>query len=198
MADRRPLATLLSTAVPTDEDAPGQETDDWWSAGDGGVHRTSDLPAFGAFFAANHEAVLRSVTAATGNRELADDATQDAFIKAHARWSTLRSYQVPEAWVKRVAINVSRDRLRSDRRRRDREAATGPDVAPDLTEAVEADTGASALLAELTPRQREIARLFYVEDHSIDEIAKGLGLDPGTVKFHLARARDRLRQTTPS
>ena len=162
------------------------------------VHKASDLPAFGAFFAANHEAVLRSVTASTGNRESADDATQDAFIKAHARWSTLLNYEAPEAWVRRVAINISRDRLRSDRRRRNREAATGPDVAPDLTEAFEADTGASALLAELTPRQREIARLFYVEDRSIDEIASGLGLDPGTLKFHLARARDRLRQTTPS
>ena len=183
--------------MPTDDDAPVDETDERRNFDRGVVDEAIDLPAFGTFFAANYDTVLRSVHASNSDRESAADATQDAFIKAHARWSTLRDYEAPEAWVKRVAINISRDRLRSDRRRRDREAAIGPDVAPDVTEAFEADTGVSELLAELTSRQREIARLFYVEDRSIEEIATGLGLDSGTVKFHLARARDRLRRTTP-
>jgi len=183
--------------VPNDDDASDPQSDDRWHADDAIGAQASDPASFGEFFAANHESVLHAVAASIGDREAADDATQDAFIKAHARWSTLRSYEAPEAWVRRVAINISRDRLRSDRRRRDREFATGRDVAPDVTEAFEADIGASQLLAELTPRQREIARLFYVEDRSIEEIAGGLDLDPGTVKFHLARARDRLRQTTP-
>ncbi len=153
--------------------------------------------SFEEFFAVHHDAVLRSVTTSIGDRDIALDATQDAFIKAHARWSTLRSYDAPDAWVRRIAINVSRDRVRSDRRRRDREATIAAVPAPDVTDAFAADAGASELLAGLADRQREVATLFYLEDRSVDDIADRLGLSAGAVKFHLARARERLRDANP-
>ena len=188
---------LLSTTVPDDDETPGRGGDARRDAPLRPAPATGDQSTFEGFFAAHHDAVLRSVAAAIGDREAAVDATQDAFIKAHARWSTLRTYDAPHAWVRRIAINVSRDRLRADRRRRNREATIEPTVAPDVTDRFEADAGANELLADLAPRQREVAELFYVEDRSIDEIAERLGLTSGTVKFHLARARDRLRQTNP-
>jgi RNA polymerase sigma-70 factor (ECF subfamily) len=109
----------------------------------------------------------------------------------------LRNYDAPDAWVRRIAINVSRDRMRSDRRRRDREAAVVAPPTPDVTDSFDADEGASELLAGLAARQREVATLFYLEDCSVDDIADRLGVSAGTVKFHLARARDRLRDANP-
>ena len=164
----------------------------------------TDLEAeFEAFFATHHDAVLRSLTAAAGNNhDAAVDATQDAFIKAHARWSTIRTYDQPEAWVRRIAINTSRDRRRSDRRRRDREAAV---EATDAvrggiagTEDIDADAAMREMLDELPARQREIAASYYVDDHSVDAIADALGISAGTVKSQLAEARARLRRSRQS
>ena len=46
---------------------------------------------FERFFIAHYDSILRSLDAATGDHEVAVDATQDAFIKAHTRWSLIRT-----------------------------------------------------------------------------------------------------------
>ena len=179
---------VLSSAVSRDDPST-----------DGGS--ATDLEAeFAEFFATQHDAVLRSLAAAAGNdHDAAVDAVQDAFIKAHARWSTIRTYDQPEAWVRRIAINTSRDRRRSDRRRRDREvtvdatAAARSDVAD--TERIDADAAMAELLGELPARQREIAAAYYVDDRSVEEIAATLRIRAGTDKSQLAEARARLRRT---
>jgi RNA polymerase sigma-70 factor (ECF subfamily) len=146
---------------------------------------------FERFFVTEFDAVVRSLAGSIGDREAAVDAAQEAFIKAHANWATVREYEAPAAWVRRIAINASRDRLRSDRRRRDREAS--------LAESARVDTNdggddAHELLDELSPRQRDVAALYYLEDRSVDDIAARLGLSTGTVKSHLSDARQRLRR----
>ena len=190
-------SSVLSTPVPHDDDSPGPGSPDRPAPPRRGSGGNGDEQNFEAFFAAHHDAVLRSVTTSLGDRDIALDATQDAFIKAHARWASLRRYDAPDAWVRRIAINVGRDRMRSDRRRRDREASIAPNASPDAIDAFAADVGASELLAGLADRQREVATLFYLEDRSVDDIADRLGLNAGTVKFHLARARERLRDANP-
>jgi len=149
---------------------------------------------FEMFFSAHHDDVLRSLDAMLTDHEAAVDATQDAFIKAHARWSTIRTYDAPQAWVRRIAINASRDRMRSERRRRDREATTEAASEPAPADRLVADAGVRELLGELSPRQREVAELFYVEDRSVEEIAAHLGLSAGTIKSQLSEARTRLRR----
>ena len=62
----------------------------------------------------------------------------------------------------------------------------------------DADTNVRALLDQLPQRQREVARLFYVDDRSVDDIARQLDVSSGTVKSYLAEARDRLRHAHPS
>jgi RNA polymerase sigma-70 factor (ECF subfamily) len=150
---------------------------------------------FEAFFLEHHDDTLRSLHALLNDREAAVDATQDAFIKAHARWSVIRTYDAPQAWVRRIAINASRDRLRSERRRRDRETLVDPVDEPPASDPIVADAGIQALLDGLPARQREIAALFYVNDCSVDEIARRLTLSVGTVKSQLSEARDRLRRS---
>ncbi len=154
---------------------------------------TSRRDEFETFFLDNYDGVLRLLIVMTGSREHATDATQEAFIRAHARWSKIRHYDSPAAWVRRIAINRSRDTFRSDRRRRSRELAQPTTELSQPSEAVESLAVALDMLAPLSPRQREVASLFYIDDRSVTEIADILGLSEGTVKSHLSEARSTLR-----
>jgi RNA polymerase sigma-70 factor (ECF subfamily) len=149
---------------------------------------------FERFFLANYDSIVRSVTMITGDRERATDAVQDAFIKAYAKWGALRSYELPAAWIRRIAINRCHDSHRSDRRRarRERPYVASPTSSP--AEGVVGMTVALQLLQCLPPQQRAVAVLFYLDDLSIEEIGLILGLNEGTVKFHLNKARNRLRE----
>lgn len=149
---------------------------------------------FELFFVTNYDSVLATLITITGDRERAVDATQEAFIKASARWSKIGSYDVPAAWVRRAAINASRDGWRSDRRRRRRELPHAAAPVPSPADDVVDDAAATELLACLPRRQREAAALFYVEDRSVSEIAHILGVSDGTIKSQLADARERMRQ----
>jgi RNA polymerase sigma-70 factor (ECF subfamily) len=146
------------------------------------------------FFLANYDGVLNILLLTTGDRERATDATQEAFIRAYSRWSRVRNYDAPSAWVRRVAINASHDSFRSDRRRRRREQAHRSEPHDAQSDRYSSDSTARDLLGTLPTRQREVATLFYVDDCSITEIAAILDLTDGTVKYHLSHARDSLRK----
>jgi RNA polymerase sigma-70 factor (ECF subfamily) len=151
---------------------------------------------FDDFFSAHYDQLVGSLTAITGDREVATDCVQEAFIQAFARWNRIRRYDKPVTWVRRVAINRSRDAHRSSSRRRRREDRFShhplPPV-PSPAEQVGSNLDLVQLLNKLSPRQRSVAALFYVEDLSIAEIADSLGLSGGTVKFHLNKARQSLQ-----
>jgi len=149
---------------------------------------------FEQFFLANYDSVLHALIVTTGDRERATDATQEAFIKAYSKWSKIRHYDSPAAWVRRIAINATRDTIRSERRRRRREQVDRPETVASHDDRYAADSFTRDLLDGLTRRQREVATLFYVDDRSVSDIAYILRLNEGTVKFHLSEARDRLRQ----
>ena len=152
--------------------------------------------SFDDFFVANYERLVWSLTAMTGDRELSRDAVQDAFVKASARWRRVSRYDDPVGWVRRVAINRSRDLHRSEQRRRRREERVGvegrqeePDRSSELTGALRL----AELLGRLPDQQRRAASLFYVEQLSVADIAAALDLSTGAVKFHLNKARENLR-----
>jgi RNA polymerase sigma-70 factor, ECF subfamily len=153
---------------------------------------SSDLE-FEQFFLDNYDSVCTVLVLTTGDRERATDAAQEAFIKAYARWSKIRTYDSPAAWVRRVAINASRDSKRSEVRRRRREQATTNGDESVHTDLYGSESTAHSLLDELPRRQREAAMLYYVDDRSVTEIAQILKLNEGTVKYHLSQARERLR-----
>lgn len=164
------------------------------NAGAGSRVMTKPDPDFEEFFIKSYGSLLRSITAATGDAEGAKDAVQDAFVKAATRWKKIRNYEKPEAWVRRAALNRSRDLNRSNKRRRAREVAVAPSsMVEAASRHVDGKLHVTELLSMLPPKQRAAAALFYVEDLSVEEIAVTLNVSAGTVKYNLSEARSTLR-----
>ena len=136
---------------------------------------------------------MRALAVISGDADLAADAVQEAFVRAHHRWRTIRLYDDPVGWVRHVALNLLRDdRRRSTRKRRavERLAAVTATTAPPPAE----PDGVAALLGQLPRQQRVAAALFYVDGLSIAEVATAMGIAPGSVKSHLHDARRSLRR----
>ena len=74
-----------------------------------------DDSAFATFYATSYPRLVGQVFAVTGDLADAEDAVQEAFVRASARWGKGCRYDHPEAWVRRVAINLA---LTMRRRRR--------------------------------------------------------------------------------
>jgi RNA polymerase sigma-70 factor (ECF subfamily) len=141
--------------------------------------------AFEAFFMAEHGPVLRTVTLILGDRQAAEDVTQEAFYRLLVHWRKVSQYERPGAWLRRVAIRAAmRSRAQSQR----------SELVPDRAQS---DDAASRLdvreaLGHLTAAQRSAVVLFYYGDHPINEVASLMNCTEGTVKTHLHRARQRL------
>ncbi|MDH3295766.1 MAG: sigma-70 family RNA polymerase sigma factor [Acidimicrobiia bacterium] len=153
-------------------------------------------PDFERLFLAHYDGLVKSLTVITGDRELARDCVQDAFIKASASWPRVRRYDDPASWIRRVAINRSRDLHRAGQRRRKRERLVAPPAdgpAPDRTGEIPGLMRLVDLLRDLPERQQITAALFYIGDLPVAEIATTLGVSEGAVKFNLSQARTALR-----
>jgi RNA polymerase sigma-70 factor (ECF subfamily) len=163
---------------------------------------------FTAWMAGEQKRVFLLCCRMLGDRDEADSATQDTFLKAHRalrRDSGLR-LQDPSKWLVRIAVNTCLDRLRSRSWRFWRRRAAGGDEPAGLT-TVEAagpsqedhvfarqiERRLAEALGRLTARQRAVFALRHYEDRPLEQIAEILEIDPGTVKAHLARALAKLR-----
>ena len=62
-----------------------------------------------SYFRADYARLVRSLALVCGDGDLAADAVQEAFVRAHARWRTIRHYDDPVGWMRRVALNLLRD-----------------------------------------------------------------------------------------
>ncbi len=164
---------------------------------------------FGSWMAAEQKRIFLLCRRMLQDPEEADSATQDTFLKA---WQAMnradaRELDDPEKWVTRIAINTCLDRLRSRRwqfwRKRpnpedeatilDMTSERGPDAEARVL-ASEIDSRLGEALKKLSLRQRSVFALRHYEDRSLAEIAEILQLDVGTVKAHLFRAVDKLRE----
>jgi RNA polymerase sigma-70 factor (ECF subfamily) len=131
-----------------------------------------------------------------GNRTLAEECTQDAFIKA---WESLKNFRGDASfgtWVHRIAVNSVLERHRTQLR----QAAwitAGDEELMESVPGMDEDPGHGLDLEEsiagLPPAARMVFVLFDVEGHSHEEIAGMTGLAVGTSKAHLHRARQILR-----
>jgi RNA polymerase sigma-70 factor, ECF subfamily len=142
---------------------------------------------FAAFYASSYRRLLGQLFAVTGDLAEAENVLQEAYARAFARWSRVGAYDLPEAWVRRVAINLAAMADRSLRRRGRALLRLGPpplvpELSPELLDLRDA-------LAALPVAQRQVIVLHHLAGLPVEEVARELGLATGTVKSRLARGR---------
>ncbi len=173
------------------------------------VGTLADTREFGAWMTSEQKRVFLLCRRMLNDTEEADSATQDTFLKA---WQALkrpesRELDDPGKWLTRIAVNTCLDRLRSRRWQFWRKRPKPDDEETILSFASSADPNAEdqvfarqiaerigQALTRLSLRQRAAFALRHYEDRSMAEIAEILDLDVGTVKVHLFRATEKLRE----
>jgi RNA polymerase sigma-70 factor, ECF subfamily len=160
-----------------------------------------DEREFEDFYAAVFDRLVGQLYLVTGNLQDAEDVVQEALTRAAVRWSRLRRYSVPEAWVRRVAMNLASDGFRRVRRR----LAVAVRLRADLEsrQPVPAELpGLTEALRALPMAQRKVVVLHHVLDLPVDQVAvlvAGRGSAAGGCTpcgFQAARHQPRPRRTT--
>jgi len=145
-------------------------------------------------YAGQYRRLVALVTAVAGSRPEAEEAVQEAFVRALGLTGRRAVVDDPEAWLYRVAVNVIRSRWR--RLLIGRRIAAKAGAASETTPSKDADTDARLALLDALRRlpyeQREALALHYLADLPIEAIAVRLGSPVGTVKARLARGRQAL------
>jgi RNA polymerase sigma factor (sigma-70 family) len=164
-----------------------------------------DVEGFSEFYRDSWAPCLRAVAAWTGDVKIAEDLVAEAFAKAWASWRRLSGHPAPKAWVVRTALNTGVSWWRRRRREVHLDAQRGPAgpagsvpaldspdeaFASDLTLSSEDLMGA---VMRLPLRERQVVALRIFLDLDTKATATQLGIAPGTVRAHLARAVNALR-----
>ncbi len=143
-------------------------------------------------YAVSYRRLVTQLYAVCGDQHAAEDAVQDAFVKAVARQREVVSLANPEAWLRTVAINHVRSGWRRAslyRRIVHRLPGVGHEVelGPDHVAIVSA-------LDALPQQLRDVVALYYFGDLPVAEVAQTLSIPEGTVKTRLAKARAELAE----
>ncbi len=157
-----------------------------------------DREEFTSFYAASFPRLVGQLYAMTGDRAEAQDAVQEAFVRAWVHRGRIDTGPGAEAWVRVTAWRIAASRWRRAQEgvrlmllaaRPDRAAGPGPDHVA----FVEA-------LRRVPAEQRRALVLYHLADLTVEQIAAETGARPGTVKARLARGRaalaPHLRETT--
>jgi RNA polymerase sigma-70 factor, ECF subfamily len=150
-----------------------------------------DREEFSSFYTSSFHRLVGQLYAMTGDQAEAQDAVQEAFVRAWTRHTKLDRDQAPEAWIR-----VTAWRITASRWRRAREGArlllltARPDstAGPSPTRLAFVDA-----LRQVPAEQRRALVLYHVCDLTVDQIAAETGARTGTVKARLARGRATIR-----
>jgi len=151
--------------------------------------------------------ILRFVTYSTGDPDLAETITQDTLLKAWMGRKNFRGDCSLKTWLISIAINVTRDHLRSAKFKFWKQTRT---TALDVQEmaaflpaegasperhmlAKEKVKEVSQAVANLSPNQRTVFLMKFVEEMPVNEISEVLGMPMNTVRTHLHRALTAVR-----
>jgi len=173
---------------------------------------TGDESAFVEIMARYRGKIFTITLGLLRNRADAEEITQDTFIRAHRGLANFRGDSSLATWLYRIAVNLARNRYWYFFRRRRQDslsldcalsadsAATFADLVADTVHDPAQETITSEFSAlvdtcmeKLDARHREILTLRNVLNRSYEEIAATLGINVGTVKSRIARARENLR-----
>lgn len=155
-----------------------------------------ELADFEAFYERTYPRVFGIAYGIAGERELAEDVTQDAYVAAYGQRGRYRGDGPVDAWLYRIVVNTARSALR---RRRTRlvvtldPASAGAPATPDVTVAAVDHVALLESLGRLDVRARAAVILRYYVDLDYATIARILGTSPSNVGAILSRSLDRLR-----
>ena len=155
-----------------------------------------DLAAQRALYEQHVDRVYRLAFRLAGDEELARDFTQETFVRAFDRLASFRGESALGTWLHAIGVSVALNGLRKVKRWRAREAplddaltvsTTTRSAEPDLKVRLKAAVDA------LPEGYRTVFVMHDVEGYTHEEIAQTLGIQPGTSKAQLFRARAKLR-----
>ncbi len=147
-------------------------------------------------------AMLRVASALVGTAD-AEDAAQEAVVRAWQAWETLRDPAALRPWLLRITVNVCRQWQRGGFGRRMRLVEALPEESGELLAALEASPGSSdhtgaldlrRAVNELREELRVIVALRYYAGMDATEVGDALGIPPATVRTRLKRALSVLRE----
>ncbi|MBO3751750.1 SigE family RNA polymerase sigma factor [Streptosporangiaceae bacterium NEAU-GS5] len=145
---------------------------------------------FDDFVRARASALFRYAYVLTGNVDDAADLVQDALLRVGDAWPRVIRKDDPEGYVRTVMARQHISRWRTTRR--ERLVAETPEHGY-IDDRLDADNQLWIEVRGLPPKQRAVLVLRYYEDLPDTEIARILGISPGTVRSQAARALDKLR-----
>ena len=165
-----------------------------------------DVNAFEALVSAYEKNVYNLALRMMGNAQDAEDMAQEAFLKAYNSLPGFRGDSKFSVWLYRIVSNVCLDQLRKKSKRptvslsmEDEDGEETqldlPDTAQSPEELLEKKLTREAVrrgLAQLPEDARQILLLREIQGLSYEEIGEALGLEAGTVKSRIFRARKRL------
>lgn len=156
-----------------------------WRTGtkDGVSTPLDELTDFTAFYETHFARIGRIAYSMVRNRQLAEDAAQEAFARAFERWSRLNGEPWAAGWVTSTTLNLLRRDARRKVWRLIPEAAYDPTAEVELWEAI----------SRLPRRQQQAIVLRGAYEMSIRDMARAMECAEGTVKVQLHRARLTLR-----
>lgn len=145
---------------------------------------------FDEFYRTTRLRVCAYMYALTGDLAEAQDATQEAYVRAWERWQRIGGYADPEAWVRTVARRLAANRWRkalnrivAHRRLRPPDSVPGPS---------EDGVAIAGALRQIPEAQRVAIVLHHLLGLSIHQVAQETGVPEGTVKARLSRGRTAL------
>jgi len=176
--------------------------------------RNGDREAFGRLVRRHHRRVYAAALHILGNHSDADDATQEAFVRAYKGLSSFDGRADFFTWLYRIAVNTALNTLRGGKRGAALSERSGQEAAhvggrPEAlgqgaaTPAQKAQMGAEVTrvldaIAELSPSLRVTLVLATIEDLPHKQIAEILEIPEGTVAWRVNEARRLLRQRLAS
>jgi RNA polymerase sigma-70 factor (ECF subfamily) len=158
---------------------------------------SGDATAERALYDAHVDRIYRLAYRLAGDDDLAQEFTQDTFIRAFERLRDFRGESAFSTWLHSIAVSVALNGLRKVKRFHSREAALDEALAigarrreaePDLK------TRLRRAIDALSEGYRTVFVMHDIEGYTHEEIGAALGVETGTSKANLSRARAKLRE----
>jgi RNA polymerase sigma-70 factor (ECF subfamily) len=148
---------------------------------------------FGRLAAPELSAFYQLATRIVGNRGEAEDAVNEAILRAWGSFDRLRDLSSFKPWLMRIVVNVCRNDLRHRRVLRIDPLGEDDRQAPDSFEGGPLIDAVGQAVECLSPEQRAVVVLRFWNDLAVDEIARALRVPSGTVKWRLHAANRRMK-----